>query len=64
MKTRDKRKLLMDRRKDQLRRLISIYYQERGWSSCGIPLPETLQKLGLWEYLNEEARTVITQLAI
>jgi aldehyde:ferredoxin oxidoreductase len=64
MKTGDKRKMLMDRRKDQLRRLISVYYQERGWSSCGIPLPQTLQQLGLWEFLNEEARNVITKLAI
>jgi aldehyde:ferredoxin oxidoreductase len=58
----EKRRMLMDRRKDQLRRLISVYYQERGWSLSGIPLPKTLQKLGLWEFLNEEAKDIITQL--
>lgn len=62
MKTGEKRRMLMDRRKDQLRRLVSVYYQERGWSPCGIPMPETLKQLGLWDFLNEEARTVITRL--
>ena len=52
----------MKRRKEQLRRLIDVYYQERGWNSCGIPLPETLKKLGLWEFLEEEARATITRL--
>jgi hypothetical protein len=40
-------------------RLIGIYHQERGWNSEGIPLPETLRKLGLWEFLSDEARSVI-----
>lgn len=62
MRTGEKRRLLMERRKDQLRRLISVYYQERGWSAGGIPLPETLKKLGLWEFLNEEARGMIARL--
>ena len=62
MSTREKRELLMKRRKEQLRRLIDVYYQERGWNSCGIPLPETLKKLGLWEFLEEEARATITRL--
>jgi len=62
MTTSQKRERLMRCRKDQLRRLIDIYYQERGWNPEGIPLPETLKRLGLWEFLNEEARSVIAQL--
>jgi aldehyde:ferredoxin oxidoreductase len=62
MTTTQKRELLMERRKEQLRLLIDAYYQERGWNSCGIPMPETLKQLGLWEFLNEEARSVLTSL--
>jgi aldehyde:ferredoxin oxidoreductase len=54
--------LLMQCRKQQLRLLIDAYYQERGWSSCGIPMPETLKRLGLWKFLNDEARSVLTSL--
>jgi aldehyde:ferredoxin oxidoreductase len=57
-----KRELLMEHRKDELRKLIDVYYQERGWNSRGIPLPETLKKLGLWEFLNEDARTILADL--
>jgi len=52
----------MELRKDQLRKLIDVYYQERGWNSFGIPMPETLKQLGLWEFLNDEARAAITAL--
>ena len=52
----------MERRKEQLRLLINVYYQERGWNSYGIPMPETLKQLGLWEFLNEEARSVLASL--
>jgi aldehyde:ferredoxin oxidoreductase len=62
MTTSRKRELLMELRKEQLRHLIDVYYQERGWNSSGIPMPETLEKLGLWEFLNEEARAVILKL--
>jgi aldehyde:ferredoxin oxidoreductase len=62
MATGDKRELLMKRRKEQLRLLIDAYYQERGWSSGGIPTPDTLKKLGLWEFLDDEARAAITRL--
>ena len=62
MTTTQKRELLMERRKEQLRLLIDAYYQERGWNSCGIPMPETLKQLGLWEFLNDEARSVLTTL--
>jgi aldehyde:ferredoxin oxidoreductase len=62
MTTARKRELLMEIRKKQLRKLIDVYYQERGWSSSGIPMPETLKELGLWEFLSDEARSVIRKL--
>ena len=62
MATGQKRELLMKLRREQLRRLIDVYYQERGWNPAGIPLPETLRELGLWEFLADEARAVITDL--
>jgi aldehyde:ferredoxin oxidoreductase len=62
MTTGEKRALLMGHRKEELRRLIDIYYQERGWNSLGIPMPETLEELGLWEFLDEETRSVIIEL--
>jgi aldehyde:ferredoxin oxidoreductase len=64
MLTSDKREQLMAHRKEQLRRLIQTYYQERGWSSCGIPTPETLRKLGLWEFMDEESRSLINELTL
>ncbi|HTY62387.1 MAG TPA: aldehyde ferredoxin oxidoreductase C-terminal domain-containing protein [Acidobacteriota bacterium] len=62
MPTAQKRDMLMHQRKEQLRLLIQAYYQERGWNSCGIPLPETLKQLGLWEFLNEDAKSILTSL--
>jgi aldehyde:ferredoxin oxidoreductase len=62
MSTARKREMLMKHRKEELRRLVDAYYQERGWNSCGIPTPETLKQLGLWEFLDEEARSIITGL--
>jgi aldehyde:ferredoxin oxidoreductase len=62
MATGQKRELLMTLRRERPRRLIDVYYQERGWNPSGIPLPETLKELGLWEFLADEARTVITDL--
>ena len=62
MPTGKKRGLLMNFRKQQLRRLIDAYYQERGWNSSGIPLPDTLKQLGLWDFLSSEARSIIEQL--
>jgi aldehyde:ferredoxin oxidoreductase len=59
MKTADKREILMKHRKEQLRQLISVYYQERGWTSAGIPTIATLQQIGLWNFLNAETRTRI-----
>ncbi len=55
----EKRTILMNFRKEQLRKLIQIYYQERGWSEGGIPKIDTLKKIGLWDFLNEETRSRI-----
>jgi aldehyde:ferredoxin oxidoreductase len=60
MKTSEKREKLMKQRKEQLRQLIAVYYQERGWSAAGIPTVATLQKIGLWNFLNEDTRKRIT----
>ncbi|MBN2243944.1 MAG: hypothetical protein JW793_14755 [Acidobacteria bacterium] len=62
MATGEKRELLMGRRREELRRLIDIYYRKRGWNSLGIPTPETLGKLGLWEFLDDETRRVLLEL--
>ncbi|MBN1566454.1 MAG: hypothetical protein JXA73_01300 [Acidobacteria bacterium] len=62
MTTGRKRGLLMELRKEELRKLIDLYYKERGWNSCGIPMPETLKELGLWDFLTDEARSVIVGL--
>jgi aldehyde:ferredoxin oxidoreductase len=62
MATGEKREMLIKHRKEQLRRLIDAYYEERGWNSSGIPTPETLKMLGLWEFLDDEARSTIIRL--
>jgi aldehyde:ferredoxin oxidoreductase len=62
MKTAGKREILMKHRKDELKKLISVYYQERGWSSAGIPQVETLKQIGLWNFLNKETKTRITKM--
>lgn len=61
--TAEKRERLMACRKERLRGLIAAYYRERGWSPEGVPLPETLSRLGLWEFLGEEARALLLRLA-
>ncbi|MBU1966420.1 MAG: hypothetical protein KKD24_11550 [Proteobacteria bacterium] len=60
--TAEKREILMKRRQEQLRELIQVYYRARGWSSSGIPTPETLKKIGLWEFLTAEARARILEM--
>ena len=55
----EKRALLMEHNKRELRRLIDVYYEERGWTPNGVPTPETLQRLGLWDFLNEETRACL-----
>lgn len=63
MSTTQKREKLMQLRRQELRRLIDVYYQQRGWGRSGIPLPQTLKQLGLWEFLSQEARSVLERLA-
>jgi len=60
----EKRSLLMEHRKNQLRMLIDAYYLKRGWTSLGIPMPETLKRLGLWKFLDEETRSAIFKLTM
>jgi aldehyde:ferredoxin oxidoreductase len=62
MTTTEKRETLLALRKEELRKLIRIYYDQRGWSEQGVPTVETLQSLGLWTFLTEEARTRIAAL--
>ncbi len=60
--TSEKRTVLMEKRKEELRELIQVYYEERGWSGQGIPRVETLKDLGLWPFLTEETRTRLEEL--
>ncbi|MFZ4438290.1 MAG: aldehyde ferredoxin oxidoreductase C-terminal domain-containing protein [Syntrophales bacterium] len=60
--TMEKRELLMKRRKEELRELIQVYYRARGWNSSGIPTPETLKKISLWDFLTAEARAKIIEM--
>jgi aldehyde:ferredoxin oxidoreductase len=59
MKTVEKREILMKHRKEELRKLIDVYYAQRGWSATGIPKVETLKQIGLWNFLSDEARTKV-----
>ncbi|MEN6330991.1 MAG: aldehyde ferredoxin oxidoreductase C-terminal domain-containing protein, partial [Smithella sp.] len=59
METAEKREFLMKQRKEELRKLILVYYAQRGWSDTGIPKVETIKQIGLWNFLNEETRTKI-----
>lgn len=58
----EKREALMRFRKQQLHELIGIYYRMRGWNERGIPTVATLERLGLWEFLNEKTRDRIVEL--
>ena len=61
MDTSEKREILISFRKEQLRKLIQIYYQERGWNASGIPTIDTLKRIGLWDFLNEEVKAKISE---
>ncbi|MDD4242067.1 MAG: aldehyde ferredoxin oxidoreductase C-terminal domain-containing protein [Smithellaceae bacterium] len=58
-----KRTLLMRRRKEELAKLIAVYYRERGWTTRGIPTRQTLEQIGLWDFLSAEARRKIAALS-
>jgi aldehyde:ferredoxin oxidoreductase len=62
MSSAEKREILMDRRKGQLRELVQAYYRVRGWNEEGIPTPETLKRIGLWKFLSAEARARIQEM--
>lgn len=60
--TSGKRQLLMGDRVVNLKKLVKVYYEERGWNERGIPTVNTLRELGLWEFLTDEAQARITEL--
>ncbi|PKN04463.1 MAG: hypothetical protein CVU74_06745, partial [Deltaproteobacteria bacterium HGW-Deltaproteobacteria-9] len=60
METGEKRAVLMNHRKEELRKLIDVYYRQRGWTDTGIPKVDTLKQIGLWQYLSDEAKKSIT----
>ncbi|MCK9275892.1 MAG: hypothetical protein M0P57_12470 [Syntrophales bacterium] len=58
----ERRAGLMNLKKEELKKLIRAYYDERGWSTLGIPTVATLQKIGLWEFLNQENQDKLLEL--
>lgn len=60
--TAGKRTALMAYRKEELSKLIKVYYAERGWNGEGIPFIDTLQELELWPLLSTEEQQVVTEL--
>ncbi len=60
MKTSEKREALMKHRKEELHKLIGVYYRQRGWTDAGVPKIDTLKQIGLWNYLSGEAKDKIT----
>jgi len=62
--TAEKREMLMKHRKEQLRKLVGVYYEQRGWNTNGVPTVTTLQGLGVWGFLTDEARERITELNV
>jgi len=62
MEISEKRRILMEFRKEQLKKLIQIYYQERGWNPSGIPTAATLKKVGLWDFLNNETKAKLNEI--
>ena len=62
MPTTEKRELLMRERVADLKKLVKVYYEERGWNESGIPTVATLQGLGLWDFITDEAKARIAEL--
>jgi aldehyde:ferredoxin oxidoreductase len=62
MATTARRETLMEFRKQELRKLVEVYYTERGWNANGIPYLDTLQELGLWEFMTVQAQGSIMAL--
>lgn len=57
METGKKREALMTHRRAELKKLIHVYYHQRGWTQKGIPAIDTLKKIGLWDFLTAETRS-------
>jgi len=57
-----KREDLMAYRRQELRKLIEVYYTERGWNANGVPYLDTLHELGLWGFLTTQAQGTIMAL--
>jgi aldehyde:ferredoxin oxidoreductase len=62
MPTSEKRAILMEARKKELRKLVQVYYEERGWSQNGIPTKSELKYLGLWNFLTDDTRERLKEL--
>ncbi len=62
MPTAEKREILMKHRKKELRKLIGVYYEKRGWNASGIPTIDTLKRLGLWDFMNEETKARLAEI--
>jgi aldehyde:ferredoxin oxidoreductase len=62
MPTAEKRHILMQHRKEELRKLVQVYYGERGWSASGVPTVDTLQELGLWRFLTADTQALLAEL--
>ena len=58
----ERRGKLLELRKQELRKLIDVYYAERGWNGLGVPFIDTLQELGLWDFLTDQARGTVMAL--
>jgi len=58
----EKRKILMEHRRKELKKLIGVYYAQRGWTERGIPTVETIRRIGLWDFLEEEAKKTIIRM--
>ncbi len=37
---------------EDVQKLLDMYYEQRGWSSQGLPTPQTLEKLGMSAFVN------------
>jgi aldehyde:ferredoxin oxidoreductase len=57
-----RRETLMGFRKQELHKLIEVYYAERGWNASGVPFIDTLQELGLWDFMTLQAQGTIMAL--
>jgi aldehyde:ferredoxin oxidoreductase len=62
MQTAEKRDTLMKHRKEELHKLIAMYYEKRGWNASGIPTVDTLKQLGLWNFINKKTKARLSEM--